>query len=190
MKKIIVIGAGALGSHAVLLLRNVAAIVAVDFDRIERKNVLSQFHAQNAVGKSKVVALQQLMQFLFSVKIGAVPHKLTSSNATEILGGSDLLLDCLDNGESRRVVQVFARERKVPCLHGALAGGGQFGRVAWDEDFSIDDESGEGVATCENGEFLPFIAVVASNLAYAAQQFLESGRKMGFQITPAGSVRV
>lgn len=191
MKKITIVGVGALGSHAVLLLRNnEASILAVDFDRIERKNVLSQFHAQNAVGKNKVVALQQLMQFVFGVKIGAVPHRLTSQNAMEILGGSDLILDCLDNGESRRVIQTFARERKVPCLHGALAGGGQFGRVIWDEDFMIDDEAGEGVATCEDGEFLPFIAIVSSYLAHAAQHFLKTGGKIGFQITPAGTTRV
>ena len=165
MKKVCVVGVGALGSHAVLLLRNCANVHMVDMDRIERKNVLSQFHAGNAVGKNKAVALQQLMQFLFSVKVGAVPHRLTASNATEILGGSDLVLDCLDNGESRRVVQNFSRERGVPCLHGALAGGGQFGRVIWDEDFTIDDETGEGVATCEDGQFLPFIAIVSSHLA-------------------------
>jgi molybdopterin/thiamine biosynthesis adenylyltransferase len=189
--KIVVVGVGALGSHLVPLLRNVSAnIVAVDFDRIERKNVLSQFHPQNAVGKSKAVSLQQLMQFLFGSKIGAVPHRLTSLNASEILGGAELAVDCLDNGESRRVVQSFARERKIPCLHGALAGGGQFGRVAWDEQFSIDDESGAGAPTCENGEFLPFIAVVAANMAYAVQQFSLTGKKIGFQVTPAGSIRV
>jgi len=191
MKKVAVTGVGALGSHAVMLLRNCDAnILAVDFDRIERKNVLSQFHAQNAVGKNKVVALQQLMQFLFNTKIGAIPHRLVSLNASEILGGTDLILDCLDNGDSRRIVQTFARERKIPCLHGALAGGGQFGRVIWDEDFTIDDEAGEGAATCEDGEFLPFISIVSSYLAHAAQHFLKAGKKIGFQITPAGTTRV
>lgn len=191
MKKIVIVGVGALGSHAVLLLRSCEAnILAVDFDRVERKNVMSQFHAQNAVGKNKVIALQQLMQFLFASKIGAIPHRLTSLNAPEILAGADLILDCLDNGASRRLVQDFARDKCVPCLHGALAGGGQFGRVVWDEDFKIDDESGADVATCENGEFLPFIAVVSSYVAYAAQQFLTVGKKMGFQVTPAGAIRI
>jgi molybdopterin/thiamine biosynthesis adenylyltransferase len=190
MKRIVIVGTGALGSHVAMFLRNAAAIIVVDFDRIERKNILSQMHAQNAVGKSKAVALQQLMQFLFGIRVGAVPHRLTSLNAAEILGGVDLVLDCLDNGESRRVIQNFSRGRKIPCLHGALAGGGQFGRVIWDEDFLIDDELEIGAATCDNGEFLPFIAVVAANMAYAAHQFLGSGRKIGFQITPTGSVVV
>jgi siroheme synthase (precorrin-2 oxidase/ferrochelatase) len=188
MKKVIVVGTGALGSHAVQFLRNSEAnILMVDFDRVERKNTLSQFHAQNAVGKNKVVALQQLMQFLFNVKIGAIPHRLTSLNASEILGGSDLILDCLDNGESRRIVQTFARERKIPCLHGALAGGGQFALCAWDESFKIDDES-PGIATCEDGDFLPFIVVAAAHLAMAAQIFLRTGKKTGFQIIPTGAV--
>lgn len=189
--KITIVGAGALGSHLVPLLRNAKAnVVVVDFDRIERKNVLSQLHAGNSVGKSKVVALQQLMQFLFSFKVGAIPHRLTSLNATEILGESGLIVDCLDNGESRRVVQQFARAHQTPCLHGALAGGGQFGRVVWDENFTVDDEGGAGAATCDNGDFLPFISLVSSALAYSAQQFLATGKKFGFQVTPAGMVRV
>ena len=100
MKKVCVVGVGAIGSHVVLLLRNCANVHMVDMDRVERKNVLSQFHAGNAVGKNKAVALQQLMRFLFNVKVDSVPHQLTRSNATEILGGSDLVLDCLDNGEA------------------------------------------------------------------------------------------
>lgn len=189
--KITVVGAGALGSHLVPLLRNARAnLVVVDFDRIERKNVLSQFHAQNAVGKSKVVALQQLMQFLFASKVGSIPHRLTAENDDQILGDSGLIVDCLDNGESRRVVQNFARRTHTPCLHGALAGGGQFGRVVWDEHFAVDDEVGAGAVTCDNGDFLPFISLVASALAYSAQQFLETGKRFGFQVTPAGMVRV
>lgn len=190
MKKIVVVGAGALGSHLILLLRNCGAqIVAIDFDRIERKNVLSQFHAQSAIGKNKTVALQQLMQFLFASKIGSIPHKLTSENDDQLLAGADLIIDCLDNGEARRIVQNFARSH-TPCLHGTLANDGQFGRAIWDENFTIDDEDGAGTATCENGDFLPFIAIVSSHLAYAAQHFLLTGKKIGFQITPAGSMRV
>lgn len=190
MKKVTIVGVGALGSHVALFLRNCEATInIIDFDRIERKNVASQFHAQNAVGKNKTVALQQLMQFLFAIKIGSIPHKLSSENDDQLLAGADLIIDCLDNGEARRIVQNFSKSH-VPCLHGTLAAGGQFGRVIWNENFVIDDEDGVGGATCENGDFLPFIATVASYIATAAQKFLNSGEKHGFQITPAGAMRV
>jgi molybdopterin-synthase adenylyltransferase len=190
MKTILVVGVGALGSHVVQLLRNVdATIRVVDFDRVEQKNVASQFHAKQTVGKSKVVGLQQTMQFLFGLKIEVVPHKLVAENASELLGKADLVVDCLDNGASRRLVQVFVRAHSIACLHGALAADGTFGRVVWDEDFAIDDEPGEGAATCDDGDHLPFIATTAALLARAAAAFLKTGDKFGFQIHPGGATR-
>src|SRR5262245_66462519 len=101
LQLIIVVGVGALGSHVVQLIRNVGATIrVVDFDRVEQKNVASQFHAKQSVGKSKVVGLQQTMQFLFGLKIEVVPHKLVAENSNELLGKADLVIDCLDNGAS------------------------------------------------------------------------------------------
>lgn len=191
MKKVTIIGVGALGSHLVQALRNERIrLVAVDFDRVEMKNVASQFHFKNAVGKKKVDALKQAMQFCYGHKIETVGNKLTSDNVDQLLGGADLLIDCLDNGEARRLVQAYAKANKVPCLHGALAADGGFARVVWTDQFAIDDESGAGAATCEDGEFLPFIQIAASYLAYAAQRFIGNGRKTGYSISPAGVEKI
>lgn len=186
MKNVTIVGIGALGSHVVQFLRNDVQLKVIDFDKVEQKNVLSQFHARNSVGKSKVLSLQQAVNFLWGIKIDVIPHKLVADNAAQLLGGADLLIDCLDNGEARRLVQSYVRDHKVPCLHGALAADGQMGRVIWDEDFRIDDESA-GAATCEDGEFLPFIGMTSCYIARAAQEYLTSGKKMGFQIYPKGS---
>jgi molybdopterin/thiamine biosynthesis adenylyltransferase len=175
MKTILVVGVGALGSHVVQLLRNTGATIRViDFDRVEQKNVASQFHAKQSVGKSKVVGLQQTMQFLFGTKIEVIPHKLVAENVGELLGKADLVVDCLDNGASRRLVQAFVRAHGIACLHGALA---------------IDDEPSEGAATCDDGDHLPFIATTAALLAQAAAAFLKTGEKFGFQIHPGGATR-
>jgi len=189
MKKIVVVGAGALGSHLVQFVREVdAEIVAVDFDRIEQKNVLSQFHSRTNVGLSKAPSLAKTMNFLFGRKVSAISNRLTEGNVTEILGPADLVVDCLDNGASRRVVQVFVRSRGIPCLHGALAPNGEFGMSVWDEHFKIDDEPGAGAATCEDGEHLPFIALTAAYLARSVQAFIASGRKTGYSVSPGGAV--
>ena len=190
MKKIIIVGVGALGSHAALFLRNVADLKIIDFDRVEQKNVLSQFHQKAAVGTNKVQSMRQTMNFLFGIKLEAVPHKLVQDNVTQLLSGADLILDCLDNGVARRLVQGFARGGSIPCLHGALAANGAFGRVIWDEHFSIDDEASAGGATCEDGAHLPFIGIVASHLARSAQKFLDSGCKVGYQIHPGGTTPI
>ncbi len=186
---ITVVGVGALGSHVVLLLRNVHGVLhVIDADRVEKKNLAAQFHGRPGLGKFKVQALAQTMQFLYDVKLATWTRWLNSENVHELLGGSDLVIDCLDNGESRRIVQMYVRERHIPCLHGALAPGGAFGRVVWDEAFVIDDEASQGAATCEDGAFLPFIVVVAALLAEAVGEFNRSGKKRGFSVSPAGVI--
>jgi molybdopterin/thiamine biosynthesis adenylyltransferase len=189
--KITIIGVGALGSHLVQALRNEkATLKVIDFDRVEMRNVASQFHFKGSVGKKKTEALKQAMQFCYGLPLETVSNKLTTDNVTQLLGRSDLLIDCLDNGEARRLVQSFARTNGVACLHGALAADGGFGRVVWDECFVIDDEAGVGAPTCENGEFLPFIEITAAYLAFAAQRFIKDGRKTGYSISPAGVEKI
>jgi molybdopterin/thiamine biosynthesis adenylyltransferase len=186
LKLVTVVGVGALGSHVVPLLRNERAeITVIDYDRVEQKNVASQFHARGTVGKKKVLGLQKSMSFLFGRSITATPHRIVEGNL-DLLEDEDLVIDCLDNAESRGLVQRYCKEQGIPCLHGALDAAGSFGRVIWSEGFVIDEEPAEGAATCEDGEFLPFIAITAAYVAKAAQAFLRHGKKGGFTISPVG----
>lgn len=188
---LVIFGVGALGSHLVQFIRNEKAdIKAVDFDRVEQKNVMSQFHGKPSVGKSKVVALQQTMDFLFKRNLQVAGHKLVENNIDVLLRGATLVIDCLDNGASRKLVQDHVRKHNLPCLHGALAPGGEFGRSIWDEQFVIDSEVGAGAATCEDGEFLPFIALTAAYMARSVQIFLKDKKKVGFSISPIGCAAI
>jgi molybdopterin-synthase adenylyltransferase len=188
---IVVVGVGALGSHLVQFIRNEKVdIRVVDFDRVEQKNVMSQFHGKPGVGKSKVLALQQTMDFLFKRQLAVVSNKLVAENIDVLMKGATLVVDCLDNGASRKLVQDYVRKHKLPCLHGALAPGGEFGRSIWDEQFVIDSEVGAGAATCEDGEFLPFIALTAAYVARSVQLFLKDGKKVGYSISPVGVVAI
>jgi molybdopterin/thiamine biosynthesis adenylyltransferase len=188
---VLVVGVGALGSHVVQFMRNVDANIRVcDFDRVDAKNTQSQFHSKSNLGKSKVLSLSQTMQFLFGTRIETIPHRLVQVNALELLRPAGLVIDCLDNFESRTVLQLAVRSLARPCLHGALAADGGFGRVVWDETFLIDQEDSQGAATCEGGEHLPFICMVSSYLAQAAKMFLEKGRRVGFHIHPTGAISI
>ena len=186
MKRLVVVGVGALGSHVSLMLRNEGSLKLIDFDKVEAKNTLSQFHGKPSLGKNKAQALQQSLQFMFGLKTEVIPHRLVADN-TVILSGADLVIDCLDNGASRRLVQGYVRANQIPCLHGALAAGGVFGRVVWDEIFEVDDET-PGVPTCEDGAQLPFIGLVSSLLARSGQEFLKTGKKIGYEINPRGVI--
>lgn len=193
MKTITVVGVGALGSHLVMLLRslNNVQIRVIDFDRVEMKNTKSQFHSVKAAGKSKVESLRQLMEFLFQTKIQTRHVMLSDANAKELLGDSFLIVDCLDNGSSRTVIQEFAKNNDIPCVHGAIDANGTCGMISWNEKFTIDFEpSGEVVATCENGEHLPFITQVSASLARSVQFFLEEGKKLGYMVYPTNSISI
>ncbi len=191
MKTIVVVGVGALGSQAVMLLRNVKATInIIDFDRVEAKNLQSQFHGKPGNGKLKVQALAGAMDLLWGVKLQTNSNKLDASNVEQLLGGADLVVDCLDNAASRRVIQTFVRKAKVPCLHAAVDANGNFGRVTWDETFVIDEEDGAGAPTCENGEHLPFLAVVSGHIAHAVKEYLGKGVCLAYQVSPGGTIRV
>ena len=188
---IIIVGVGALGSHLVQFIRNEKVdIKVIDFDRVEQKNVMSQFHGKPGVGKNKVLALQQTMDFLFKRQLSVVGNKLVAENIDVLMKGATLVVDCLDNGASRKLVQDYVRKHNLTCLHGALAPGGEFGRSIWDEHFVIDSEVGAGAATCEDGEFLPFIALTAAYLARSVQIFLKAKKEIGFSISPIGVVAI
>ncbi len=191
MQRVTVVGVGALGSHLVQFLRNEpAALKIIDCDRVEQRNLASQFHGRPHLGKLKAESLKQTVQFLYGRPIEAVPHRLAASNVEVLLGGSDLIVDCLDNAETRQLVQRHVREHTLPCVHGALAADGAFGRVVWDEAFVIDEEANQGAATCTGGEFLPFIALTAAYLARAVQEFLASGTRRGYSISTVGTMPI
>lgn len=185
--KIVVVGVGALGSHLVQLLRNLGTIRVIDDDRVEMKNTLSQFHPRTGVRKNKTKSLEGLMKLLWGLKIEANPFRLTEGNVEALLRDADIVVDCLDNTESRQIIQAYVRRHNIPCLHGALsAAEHSMGVVQWDESFTIDDDAGAGAATCEDGEALPFIALTASMMASVIQQWIKSGVKHSFLITPNG----
>lgn len=190
-KRVIIAGVGALGSHLVQFIRNEDInIVVVDMDRVEQKNVLSQFHGKASVGKNKAQSMQQTMKFLYGLKLEGLPRKIQDNNVEVLLKGSDLVVDCLDNLEARALIQNYVRDNGIPCLHGALAADGAFGRVIWDEQFVIDPEAVEGGATCEDGEHLAFIGVVSCYLARSIHEFLNNDKRFGYQINPTGVIRV
>lgn len=192
MKNITIVGVGALGSHLIQLVRNLPDVkyTIIDYDKVEMRNVKSQFHAKNSVGKNKTQALSQLMNFCFGIKLETIPHKLNSDNVNEILSKSNLIVDCLDNAETRNIVKQFAQENNIPCVHGALAADGSFGQIAWNENFRVDSEDVVGQPTCEGGEHLPFIGIAAGYLAQSVRIFLDTGAQVGYKVGSGGAIKI
>src|SRR3954466_10851135 len=110
--KILFCGVGALGSHALFMARDLQhELAAIDFDRVETKNLASQWFVKQMIGKNKATALK--MQFLnfYDVKLQDYTVKLTALNVEALLSGADLVVDCFDNAESRHLVQDYVRSK-------------------------------------------------------------------------------
>src|SRR5206468_1313898 len=104
--KIVFCGGGALGSHGLFLARDLEHELAViDFDRVETKNLASQWFVKQMVGRNKATALKTQLLNFYDVRLQDYTVKLTSLNAETILGPADLVVECFDNAESRRVVE-------------------------------------------------------------------------------------
>lgn len=190
MKRIVWMGVGALGSTAATLCRSLKAEhVFVDFDTVESKNLLAQAFTKQALGKNKASALAAQFLNFWGVKAEARPVRVTADNVTQLTTGASLVIDCFDNAESRRLLSKDCNMEKrvsVPLLHAALAGSGDFGLVRWDYRFLADEEDKAGGATCEGGEFLPFIGLLSAALASVVQEFIEKGVNRDVMVSKSG----
>jgi hypothetical protein len=170
-----------------VLCRNLeAALVFIDFDRVESKNLLAQAYVKASVGRNKAEALKLQLLNLHGVKAESFGVRLTRDNVEALCGGADLLVDCFDNRDSRVLLSDFARKAGKPLVHGALAADGSFGLVRWDERFVPDAEDTAGQATCEGGAHLPLIGLLSATLARTVQDFLKHGTRRDSMVSLQG----
>lgn len=186
--KILFCGGGALGSHALFLARDLQHELAViDFERVETKNLASQWFVKQMVGRNKATALKMQLLNFYDVKLRDYTVKLTALNVDAILSGAGLVVDCFDNAESRRMVQDYVRSRQKACIHAGLAANGEFGVVRWDRHFTIDEEGAAGQATCEGRGFLPLILRVSSSLVASIRFFFGDSREVNWNVSPTNA---
>lgn len=189
-KRVVICGVGALGSNAVLFARSLPIeLRVVDFDRVESKNLAAQWYVKQSVGKGKADSIRLQLANFFGVKAEAFGVRLAPANAAQLLAGCALAVDCFDNADSRLALSEAARAAGVPLVHGALAGDGSFGLVRWDERFAPDREDAAGQATCEGGEHLPMIGMIAATIARAIQDFVHGGARHDYMVSLSGVIR-
>jgi molybdopterin/thiamine biosynthesis adenylyltransferase len=121
-----VIGAGGLGGHVILLLARlgIGHLVVVDHDVFEESNLNRQaLSSMETLGKPKAEAAAATVSSVNpGVKVIPCQVKLDSSNAPEILTGSNVVVDALDNVQDRFLLERTTKKLGIPLVHGALAG--------------------------------------------------------------------
>ncbi|HRA07110.1 MAG TPA: HesA/MoeB/ThiF family protein [Propionicimonas sp.] len=122
--RVCVVGAGGLGSPALLYLAaaGVGTLGVVDSDRVELVNLQRQvLHGTDGIGLPKAVsAAQRLAELDPSVRV--VPHfeRLDATNARDLLGGYDLVVDAVDNYPTRYLISDVCADLGVPVVWGAV----------------------------------------------------------------------
>lgn len=123
-KKVLVVGAGALGNFAGLglALAGVGHIDILDFDTVETTNLNRQLLFYESVGDEKSRALAKKLQNINpNVKINGISGKLDESYVgyfREIKNRPDLILDCVDRFGTRAIINYFAVRYGIPLISG------------------------------------------------------------------------
>lgn len=135
--KVLVVGAGGLGSPALLYLAaaGVGTLGVVDFDVVDESNLQRQvIHGQSDLGKPKAVsAKESIAETNPFVNVVLHEEHLDSSNALEIFAGYDLILDGTDNFATRYLVNDAAVIQDKPYVWGSIFRFDGQVSVFWDE---------------------------------------------------------
>jgi molybdopterin/thiamine biosynthesis adenylyltransferase len=99
-------------------------LVVVDHDVFDETNLNRQaLSSTDAIGRSKSdQAASTVKSVNPGVEVTSYPIRIEPSNANEILRGSNVVVDALDNVHDRLVLQEEAEKLNIPLVHGALAG--------------------------------------------------------------------
>lgn len=119
-------GAGGLGSPVLLYLAaaGIGRIRISDFDLVDESNLNRQIlHFSSRVGMSKSKSAKKTIEALNSdCEVCAFSEKIDDSTIKKSVGDADVIVDCVDNFESRYVLNRFALENDIPLVHGAVSG--------------------------------------------------------------------
>jgi molybdopterin/thiamine biosynthesis adenylyltransferase len=121
---VLVIGAGGLGSPALLYLAaaGVGRIGIVDFDKVDLTNLQRQIiHFTPDVGKSKVLSAKEKIEALNpEVKVETYDVLLSSENIREIIKNYDFVIDGTDNFRSKFLINDACYFEGKPLSHGGI----------------------------------------------------------------------
>jgi molybdopterin/thiamine biosynthesis adenylyltransferase/rhodanese-related sulfurtransferase len=122
--KVLSIGAGGLGSPALLYLAaaGVGTIGIVDSDRVEESNLQRQVvHNTERIGMLKAESAKEALTSLNpDVKVNVHAYRMDDSNAEELISQYDVVIDGCDNFETRYVVNDAAVALRKPVVHGSI----------------------------------------------------------------------
>ena len=122
--KVLMLGAGGLGSPAALYLAaaGVGTIGIVDMDDVDASNLQRQIlHNLDRIGHRKVDSARETIEKLNpDVKVNTYDVRLTADNIIDIMSGYDIVVDGADNFPSRYLLNDASVKLGIPVVHGSI----------------------------------------------------------------------
>jgi molybdopterin/thiamine biosynthesis adenylyltransferase len=182
--KVLVVGAGGLGSPVLLYLAaaGVGTIGVIDHDVVEGSNLQRQvIHTDQRIGMPKVFSAEVAMRALNPfIEVRPYHRKLTEEIAVGLVGDYDLVLDGTDDFDTRYLVNQACVAAGVPLISGAI--------TQWEGQVSLFDPAKGGpcyacvfpvkpapglVPTCaEAGVAAPLPGVIGAMMAMEAVKWI------------------
>jgi molybdopterin/thiamine biosynthesis adenylyltransferase/rhodanese-related sulfurtransferase len=122
--KVLLLGAGGLGSPAALYLAaaGVGTIGIVDMDEVDASNLQRQIlHNIDRVGDRKVDSAKKTLTMLNpDVDVVTYDTRLSADNILDIIAGYDVVVDGADNFPSRYLLNDASVKLGIPVVHGSI----------------------------------------------------------------------
>lgn len=182
--RVLIIGAGGLGSPAAMYLAasGVGHITLVDHDSVDLTNLQRQIaHTTASVGTSKVLSARQTMLGINpEIQVHCLEQHADAATLDELVSQATVVLDCCDNYRTRQNVNAACVKHRVPLVAGAI--------IRFDGQITVfdprnetspcyaclfsPDENFEEVQCSTMGVFAPLVGVIGSMQAAEALKLI------------------
>jgi molybdopterin/thiamine biosynthesis adenylyltransferase len=178
--RILIIGAGGLGSPAAMYLAaaGVGQLTIYDPDTVDLSNLQRQIaHYTADIGVDKVISTQQTLKKINpDIKVIAVAQRLQGASLDAEVGLADLVLDCSDNFSTRFAINATCVRHQKPLVSGAaIRFEGQVSVFAGENEHHrpcyncLYQQHGEDLQNCAtHGVIAPLTGIIGSIQALEA----------------------
>jgi molybdopterin/thiamine biosynthesis adenylyltransferase/rhodanese-related sulfurtransferase len=122
--KVLLLGAGGLGSPAALYLAaaGVGTIGIIDMDVVDASNLQRQvLHNMDRIGDRKVDSAKKTLTAMNpDVNVVTYDVRLGADNILDIIDGYDVIVDGTDNFPTRYLVNDASLVKRIPVVHGSI----------------------------------------------------------------------
>ena len=122
--KVLLLGAGGLGSPAALYLAaaGVGTLGIIDMDVVDEANLQRQIlHNMERVGERKVDSAKKTLTGINpDIDVATYDVRLGADNILDIIDGYDVIVDGTDNFPTRYLVNDASLLKRIPVVHGSI----------------------------------------------------------------------